>query len=179
VTVLKRFAITAVLLTTFIPSASAYYFPTDGSYVAPDGTAVELRRSFTLRDRLDLSRAMEIYREYVRQGLDGLIKPTIDNRESIDVYLHHAFPSRQEQTKSDPVSTDDYIKKETDVVTGQSISRQQRVLLRQSERLGKCWRGTLLTTQMYALCQQFIDGKDAQRSVGLESDTAPKRRVQK
>jgi hypothetical protein len=136
---------------------------------------VDIDRTHTKRDRLDYDRAMDIYREYVRQGVEGLIEPNINDPESIDLYLMHSYPPRMMKEQGDPLSIKGYVKKETDVITTQTLSRKQRTALRSSSRVGKCWRDPLLSSKLYALCLQMIKGKKEVHPAAFESDTAPSR----
>ena len=167
--------VTMLIMMLFVPTTSAFFLPADRSIVTSDGTRVEIKRTYTNRDRAALQEAIEIYREYLRQGRTGLVRPTITDPESINRYLLLSFPEREQDHKVDPLSTNEYVKKPTEVTTIQEATHVQRATLRRFIKTGRCVRDDILTNVQFEFCLQAIVGRTKSNTSGLSSDTLPRR----
>lgn len=138
----------------------------------PDGTVVQLHRAYSWRDRYDYNRAILLYELRLQQGQTGLVKPDINRRETIDVYLRNPVEDRVqiEEVRTEPVSTVDYVKSEEDVVGVDALTVEERAALARYVRVGKCWYHAKFTAGFYDLCLKLIRGKQAVRTTGFGTD---------
>ena len=81
-----------------------------------------------LRSR-EYHKAIELYRDRLKRGEMGLIKPDINDSATVDFYLQKVEEEADHSAASE---------KRTDVVTDQNISDDDRLLLRRYERAGYC-----------------------------------------
>ncbi|OGJ56149.1 hypothetical protein A2706_02400 [Candidatus Peribacteria bacterium RIFCSPHIGHO2_01_FULL_51_35] len=73
-------------------------------------------------------KAIELYRDRLKRGEMGLVKPDINDPATVDFYLQKAEEEAEHSAAP----------KRTDVVTAQNISDDDRLLLRRYERAGYC-----------------------------------------
>ena len=143
-----------------------------------DGTMIQLHEAATSKDSYDLNRAMRMYTILIQQGQTGLVKPDINSRASIDVYLKNSvtdyLPTQEKQT-TEPISTTDYVKPVADVVDPKDLSRQERDAIVRSQKLGKCWQYPGFSKNYYTICQKFIRGKTEVRTMGIQNDLVTSR----
>ena len=137
-----------------------------------DGTAIRLRKTDTTKDRSDYRRAVEICSLYIQQGKKDIIKPDLFDRATIDLYLKNPPVSNRapDDDRSEPISTSDYVKPKKDVLSTREISDEERKTLQQYVKVGKCWHVPKFSAGFYDLCLQLIQGKEAKRTTGYESD---------
>lgn len=137
-----------------------------------DGTTVQLRRTYTSKDRADYRKAVEIYNLYVQQGKTDLVKPDLFDRETIDLYLKNppVVNRAPDDDRSDPLSTTDYVKTERDTVSTMQVSDEERQTLQKFIKVGKCWQVPKFSAGFYELCQRLVQGKDVKRTTGFQSD---------
>src|SRR3990167_9420143 len=106
---------------------------------AKDGTTFTIRRSVTQKDRKDYSNALRIYNTRVQNKEQGLTKPDVNNRASIDLYLNNPVVDRVVETiVTEPISTSDYVKPTVEKKADDAISVQERAELSRAAKLGKC-----------------------------------------
>lgn len=144
------------------------------SITTSDGVSVRLHPSFTTKDRVDYGRAIDIYNLFLQEGKTGLLKPDINNRASIDFYLNNPGTGRPQmdelRLRTEPLSTNEYVKPEEDVSPVDALSQQERAALLRSEKTGVCWKYAGFSPGYMALCKKFIKGKATKRTSGFQTD---------
>lgn len=137
-----------------------------------DGISTTLHAAYTTKDRVDYGKAIDIYNIHLQEGKTGLIKPDINNRASIDLYLNDPGTGkiRGEPIVTEPLSTKDYVPPAKDVSPVDALSQQERAALLRSEKTGVCWQYKGFSAGYMALCQSFIKGKEVKRTTGLQTD---------
>ena len=153
-------------------SMNAAFQTQGGTILGSDGTVVQLHRAYSWRDRYDYNRAIAIYEAYLQLGVKDLVKPDINDRSTIDVYLKNPVVPRVDVTPQsfDPISTKDYLKPEEDVIPTDALTKQERAALARSEKLGKCWSYPGFSANYWKLCKKFIKGKSILPTAGLQTD---------
>ena len=137
-----------------------------------DGREVQLHRSYTTRQRQDHKRALEIYDQYRQQGLTNLVKPDINDRATVEIYLRNPTgPDRnKEDDRVDPVSTTDYVKP-VESVSSRELSDLERKALQRAVKLGACYNYPKFSEAFHTLCKQMVLQTPHEiRPVGFESD---------
>lgn len=142
------------------------------TFTGVNGVSTTLHAAYTTKDRVDYGRAIDIYNVYLQEGQTGLIKPDINNRASIDLYLNNPGTGkiRGEPIVTEPLSTKDYVPPEKDVSPVDTFSQQERAALLRSEKTGVCWQYKGFSAGYMALCQKFIKGKEVKRTTGFQTD---------
>lgn len=168
--------IASLVMGTTLPMAAsqsltASYIQQDSILRTVDGVQVRLHRALSPRARLDYNRALQIYDILTQQGQKGLVKPDINDRETIDVYLNSNTEDRiVEKVQSDPVSTTDYVKKQTDFLSEKELNQQERAALSRAMRIGRCDNYKGFSAGFMPLCKQLIQGRTPIHTVGFTSD---------
>lgn len=162
----------AVGVTLPLATTHALYSYEQTTVTGQDGREVQLHRSYTARDRRDYRRAMEIYDQYVQQGVQDLVKPNINDRATIDIYLEN--PTGPDRDKSDeisnPVSIKGYTAPTQEKLSTATLTKQERAALQRSLKLGRCWNFQNFSPGFMEICLQFIKGKETSRTTGFETD---------
>ena len=168
------FIATFVMGTTlpFVAAQSLNGLALGDTLTGPDGVQTTLHAAYTTKDRVDYGRAIDIYNIYLQEGQTGLIKPDINDRATIDLYLNNPGTGkvRGEPLVTEPLSTKDYVPPEKDVSPIDALSQQERAALLRSEKTGVCWQYKGFSAGYMTLCQSFIKDKEVKRTTGLQTD---------
>lgn len=165
--------VAALVFGAAFPVAATQVFSTlPGSVLrTQDGTTIQLHRAYSLRDRYDYNRAVQKYEILLQQGAKGIIRPDINNRASIDVYLGNDVEDRiVEPVRSDPLSTTDYVKIEADESSTEELSQKERAELSRAAKIGRCYNFPGFSSSFMTLCRKMIQGKAVLNTTGLTSD---------
>ncbi|NOS67598.1 MAG: hypothetical protein HOO67_04520 [Candidatus Peribacteraceae bacterium] len=168
--------IASLVMGTSLPMAAsqsmqASFISQDSILRTTDGTSVLLHRSYSLRDRYDYNEALQTYEILTQQGYKNLVRPDINDRPSIDVYLKSGTEDRiTEEVRTDPVSTTDYVKVPVDLLSEKELSQQERAALSRAMRIGRCDNYKGFSEGYMPLCKQLIRGKTPINTLGLSSD---------
>lgn len=167
------FAISTVMGSTLpLAATQARFLYEQGTITTKEGTVVRLHRSYTARDRVDYKRALEIYEQYLQQGFTDLVRPIINERDTIDPYLLN--PTDQNRDRSGdifaPTSTKDYVAPEAQPLSKRALNDQERSALARSFKTGICWTYKQFSKEFDMLCRKLILGRTAVRATGFESD---------
>lgn len=136
-------------------------------------TPVRLHRAYTVQERRDFVKAMEIYREYVRQGMKDLIRPAVDDRESIDLYLENPLePQRDftERPQLEPAAPKGYVRPVQEFFSEKELNAEQRATLQRAVKIGRCWNFPQFPESFDELCKKLIKGTKEIRTIGVQSD---------
>ncbi len=165
-------AVGTIMPVALASSLTASYLHEGASYTTSDGTQVRVRRVITAKDRLDFNKAMAVYNSYRQQGKPNLVMPDINDRKTIEIYLRVPVISTRKNTGApdNPVSIKDYVPPPTDFVDTTALSREERIALQRSEKVGKCWHYPQFSEGFYELCLQMIKGKTPVDTSGFEND---------
>lgn len=155
------------------PVAATYSVDKQGSVLqTQDGTTISLTRTYSLRDRYDYNRAILKYDVLRQQGVQGLIRPDINNRSSVEVYLEDGIVDtiQVEPIRTDPLSTTDYVKSPTDVTSTEELSQLERAELSRAQKVGRCYWFPSFSTSYMTLCRKMIQGRKQLNTRGLIND---------
>jgi hypothetical protein len=163
----------AVMGTTLpLAAAETLQGVTLGTYTTSDGTVVQMHKAFSFRDRYDFNRATRIYSIYLQQGKTGLVKPDINDRSTIDVYINNPLPVDDFNVNTlgvKPVSTTDYVPKPVET-NWNDLNDLERSTMSAYIKIGKCWLQPTFTKGFYELCTQMIRGKKVINTAGFGND---------
>lgn len=152
------------------PAMQALYQQNGEIIFGQDGRGVRLHKAYTTQDRARFNKAVQIYEEYLRQGQTDLVVPVIDDPATVDLYLEN--PAMMDRTREpmEPLSTTDYVPDETDVVSTEALTDEQRAILTRSIKVGKCWHFAKFSAGFAVLCEKLIRGTEEKSTTGIQND---------
>ena len=121
-----------------------------------------LRRAYT--------RAIEDYRERLKQGEEDVVKPDINDPSTFKDFIEESHGAARSTVSSSSATDED--REPVRAVTTEELSTRQRLLLRNYTRAGSCPASMeRLLPGFHALCKGIV-GKDASGSLpqGMDND---------
>lgn len=167
---------TALLVGAYVPLAfgqSGSVFDSKESIISKSITSVSRERAYTTLGRRDFQKAMEIYREYVRQGMRDLVRPTVSDWRTVEIYLNNPLEPARDHTdrvQQRPASPKGYLHAEEEFFSERELSEQQRAALQRSVKTGRCWHYPEFPAGFAALCRKMIRGTTELNTSGLQND---------
>ncbi len=168
--------IIALLVGAYVPLAfgqTAVAAVSKESIIRSQQSSSLLHRAYTVQDRRDFNAALEIYREYLRQGVTDLIRPSITDRDSIDVYLRHPLEPDRDVSKRAlevPSAPKDYVPPVQDLYSEKELTSLQRSTLQRAVRIGRCWDFPQFSAGFAQLCRKLVKNAIVLDTSGLRSD---------
>jgi hypothetical protein len=146
--------------------------PSDSVIVTTDGTSVNVRRTYTSSQRRAYVQALEIYREYLRQGIEDRGRPNPADQATIRFYLDHPVGTNRslQDVQQIPSAPAGYVVPETEAMSDRDLTSEQRSNLLRAVKIGRCPQYKGYPSSFMALCKKLIKGRQTQTTQGFISD---------